>query len=213
MLLGPPGAGKGTQATLLSKHYGIPHVSTGEILRAEVSRGSALGNEARRFMDKGELVPTDIMLGIVRKRLAQPDSAAGVLLDGFPRSLPQAAGLEEIFAEREQPLRVLSLDVPAAEVVRRLSGRRTCRTCGAMYHLDFEPPAKAGVCDHDGGPLYQRDDDREEIVHARLEVYRKETEPLLDFYRRRGLLREVDGTGTSADVFQRVIQSIDGAAG
>lgn len=212
MLLGPPGAGKGTQATLLSKHFGIPHVSTGDILRAEVSRGSALGSEAKRFMDKGELVPDGVMLGIVRQRLAQPDSTGGVLLDGFPRSLPQAAGLEEIFAEREQPLRVVSLDVPAAEVVRRLSGRRTCRTCGAMYHLAFEPPAKAGVCDRDGGPLYQRDDDREEIIHARLEVYRKETEPLLDFYRRRSLLREVDGTGTSAEVFRRVIQSIDGAS-
>ncbi|MFM7735167.1 MAG: adenylate kinase [Alphaproteobacteria bacterium] len=211
VLLGPPGAGKGTQAALLAKHFAVPHVSTGEILRHEIDRGSDLGGRARQYMDKGELVPDQIMLGIIRERLSQADCTTGVLLDGFPRSLPQAAGLEEIFAPEHVPMRAVSLDVPSDEIVRRLSGRRTCRDCGAMFHVSLSPPKKPGICDLCGGELYQRDDDREAIIQARLEVYRKETEPLMAFYRERSVLRAVDGTGSSRDVFRRVVEELEGA--
>jgi adenylate kinase len=211
VLLGPPGAGKGTQATLLAKHFAVPHVSTGEILRHEIGRGSELGGRARQFMDKGELVPDQIMLGIIRERLSQEDCAPGVLLDGFPRSIPQAAGLEQIFSAKRVPMRAVSLDVPSDEIVRRLSGRRTCRSCGAMCHLAYSPPKRAGVCDRCGGELYQRDDDREDIIQARLDVYRKETEPLMAFYRERSVLRSVDGTGSSRDVFRRVVGELEEA--
>jgi len=211
VLLGPPGAGKGTQAALLAKHFAVPHVSTGEILRHEIGSGSELGGRARQFMDKGELVPDQIMLGIIRERLSQADCNPGVLLDGFPRSIPQAAGLEEIFAAERVPMRAVSLDVPSDEIVRRLSGRRTCRSCGAMFHVSLSPPAKDGVCDLCGGELYQRDDDREDIIQARLEVYRKETEPLMSFYRERRVLRSVNGTGSSREVFRRVVEELEGA--
>lgn len=210
VLLGPPGAGKGTQASLLAGHFAVPHVSTGEILRSEISNGTPLGVRAKQYMDRGELVPDHVMLGIIRERLAMPDCMPGVLLDGFPRSLPQASGLETILSSLpELPLRAVSLEVPAAEVVRRLAGRRTCSACGAMYHVAFEPSAVEGVCDRCGGSLYQRDDDREEIIHARLDVYHRATEPLLDFYRTRSVLRPVDGTGSTAQVFERVIGSIE----
>jgi adenylate kinase len=212
VLLGPPGAGKGTQAALLSNHFHVPHISTGDILRAETSRGTELGARAKECMDRGELVPDELMLGIIRERLKQPDAVSGFLLDGFPRSLAQARGLEEILAGNGIPLSVVSLEVPSEEVVRRLSGRRTCRSCGAMYHLDFEPSRTDGVCDRCGAELYQRADDREDIIEARLEVYRKETEPLLSFYRERGLLRSVDGTGSSGQVSERVLRAVDGAA-
>ncbi|MFM7140896.1 MAG: adenylate kinase [Alphaproteobacteria bacterium] len=211
VLLGPPGAGKGTQAALLAKHFAVPHVSTGEILRHEIDRGSDLGGRARQYMDKGELVPDQIMLGIIRERLSEADCTTGVLLDGFPRSLPQAVGLEVIFASEHVPMRAVSLDVPSDEIVRRLSGRRTCRDCGAMFHVSLSPPKKPGICDLCGGELYQRDDDREAIIQARLEVYRKETEPLMAFYRERSVLRAVDGTGSSRDVFRRVVEELEGA--
>jgi adenylate kinase len=197
---------------LLSRHLSVPHISTGDILRSHVSQGSELGRSAKTFMDRGELVPDEIMLGIIRERLFQPDTDKGFLLDGFPRSLPQARGLEDILAAEGPRLSVVSLDVPADEVVRRLSGRRTCRDCGAMYHVAFEPPAKPGACDRCGGELYQREDDREEIIKARLDVYRKETEPLLEFYRGRSVLREVDGTGSTSDVFGRITGALRGGA-
>lgn len=197
---------------MLSGHFAVPHISTGDILRAEVSRGSELGTRARQFMDKGELVPDPVMLGIVRERLSRPDCKNGFVLDGFPRSAAQAAGLEQIDALAAQPPAVVSLDVPAEEVIRRLSGRRTCRTCGAMFHETLEPPKKAGLCDRCGGALYQRADDREEIIRARLEVYRKETAPLLQYFQRRGVLREIDGTGSSGEVFQRVISALGNGA-
>jgi adenylate kinase len=197
---------------MLSGHFAVPHISTGDILRAEVSRGSELGTRAREFMDKGELVPDAVMLGIVRERLSRPDSQNGFVLDGFPRSAAQAAGLEQIDAIGSKMPRVVSLEVPAEEVVRRLSGRRTCKACGAMFHETLEPPKKAGVCDRCGGALYQRADDREEIIRARLDVYHKETEPLLRYFQRRGVLREVDGTGSSGEVFQRVISALGNGA-
>ena len=212
MLLGPPGAGKGTQAALLSEHFTVPHISTGAILRSEIAAASDLGLRAKALMDKGELVPDHVMLGIIRERLKAADCASGFLLDGFPRSVPQANGLEEILAASARKLGVVSLVVPPKEVVRRLAGRRTCRSCGAMFHVAFEPPAKTGVCDRCGGELYQRDDDREEIVEARLEVYRKATEPLLAFYRDRGLILDVDGIGSTGDVFGRVVSALEARA-
>lgn len=209
VLLGPPGAGKGTQADLLSARLNTPHISTGDMLRAEIARGSALGIRAKGFMDKGDLVPDDLMLGIVRQRLAASDCHRGFVLDGFPRSVPQAVSLDQICGNSSRgKLRALSLDVPTDELVRRLTERRTCRKCGAMYHLSFEPPARPGICDKCGGELYQREDDREEIITARLEVYRKETAPLIAFYRERSALVEVEGTGSTDQVFRRVIESL-----
>jgi adenylate kinase len=211
-LLGPPGAGKGTQAELLSARLGTPHISTGDILRGEIARESELGQRAKSFMDRGELVPDDLMLGIVRERLGAPDCLAGFVLDGFPRSVPQAAILDEICGNSTQGLRAVSLEVPTDELVRRLAERRTCRRCGAMYHLSFEPPARPGICDKCGGELYQRDDDREEIITARLQVYRQATEPLLAFYREREALLPVEGTGSTEQVFGRIVASLGIAA-
>lgn len=179
------------------------------MLRSQISQGTALGVRAKGFMDKGELVPDDLMLGIVRQRLAATDCFGGFILDGFPRSVPQAVSLDEICGNSTQAhLRALSLDVPTDELVRRLTERRTCRNCGAMFHLSFEPPKRPGICDKCGGELYQRDDDREEIITARLEVYRKETAPLLAFYRERSALVEVQGTGSTEQVFRRLVASL-----
>lgn len=209
VLLGPPGAGKGTQADLLSARLKTPHISTGDMLRLEISRGSALGMRARSFMDRGDLVPDDLMLGIVRQRLSAVDCQKGFVLDGFPRSVAQAVSLDAICGNSTHGLRAVSLEVPIDELVRRLTERRTCRSCGAMYHLSFEPPARPGICDKCGGELYQREDDREEIITARLEVYRKETEPLLVFYRDRSALVEIEGTGSTDQVFRRLVASIE----
>jgi len=208
VLLGPPGAGKGTQADLLSARLKMPHISTGDMLRSEISRGSALGMRAKGFMDKGDLVPDDLMLGIVRQRLGDADCRQGFVLDGFPRSVAQAVSLDAICGNATHGLRAVSLEVPMDELVRRLAERRTCRKCGAMFHLSFEPPARPGICDKCGGELYQREDDREEIITARLEVYRKETAPLLSFYRERQALIEVEGTGSTDQVFRRVVSSL-----
>ncbi len=212
VLLGPPGAGKGTQAELLSARLGTPHISTGDILRAEIARGTDLGRRAKAFMEKGELVPDDLMLGIVRERLGAPDCAAGFVLDGFPRSVPQAVSLDEMCGNSRRGLRAVSLEVPTEELVRRLAERRTCRQCGAMYHLSFEPPARPGICDKCGGELYQREDDREEIIIARLKVYREATEPLLEFYRERGALLTVEGTGSTEQVFGRILACLESRA-
>jgi adenylate kinase len=209
VLLGPPGAGKGTQADLLSARLKTPHISTGDMLRSEIARGSDLGVLAKGFMDKGDLVPDDLMLGIVRQRLAATDCHVGFVLDGFPRSVPQAFSLDQICGNSSHgKLRALSLEVPTDELIRRLTERRTCRQCGAMYHLSFEPPARPGICDKCHGELYQREDDREEIITARLEVYRKETAPLLAFYRERAALVEIEGTGSTEQVFRRVVESL-----
>jgi adenylate kinase len=178
------------------------------MLREEAQRGSALGLQAKEIMEKGELLPDDIMLGVVRQRLAAEDCASGFILDGFPRSVPQAEGLEGIVGGNGASVLALSLQVPFDEVVRRLGERRTCSRCGAMYHLTFEPPRAAGACNRCGGALYQREDDREAVIQARLAVYRRQTEPLLAFYRDRGALLEVDGTGASEDVFRALSQQI-----
>lgn len=209
VLLGPPGAGKGTQAEILSAKLGIPHISTGSILREEVSKGSALGAEAKRYMDRGELAPDGLILGIVQERLARDDCREGFLSDGFPRSVPQADGLDRICRDRGWEVQVVSLVVPVENVVERLSGRRTCRSCGALYHLVFDPPARPPTCDRCGGELFQRDDDREEVITARLDVYRRETAPLLEFYGRKGALIHVDGTGSARQVADRVSAGLE----
>jgi len=194
ILLGPPGAGKGTQAARLSALLGVPHVSTGDLLRAHLARGSELGQLARSYMDRGELVPDETVLKMLQERLAQTDCRAGCLLDGFPRTLPQGEALERMVAEQGWKVRVINLDVPDSALVERLTGRRLCRRDGShIHHLRYSPPRTPGRCDQCGGELYQRDDDHAEVVARRLEVYRAQTSPLLDFYRARGVLRALDG--------------------
>ncbi len=191
----------------MSKQLGIPHISTGDMLRDEVQRGSELGIKAKGLMDKGQLVPDEIMVGIVRDRIGGPDCARGFILDGFPRSLPQASGLESMGGDFP-PLLAVSLDVPLDEVVARLGQRRTCRTCKAMFHLTLNPPQAEGICDKCGGELYQREDDRKDVIQARLAVYKRETEPLLDFYRERNALLEVSGIGSADDVYGRLLDGL-----
>jgi adenylate kinase len=204
VLVGPPGAGKGTQAQFIAAHLAVPKISTGDIFRANVSQGTPLGKQAKEFMDAGDLVPDEITIGMVRDRLAEPDATRGFLLDGFPRTVPQAGRLDEILAEMDTKLDVvLELVVDADEVVRRLSGRRTCRNCGHIWHVDFDPPAEAGVCDNCGGELFQRDDDKPDTIRHRLEVYEEQTAPLIGYYATRGILVGIDATGPVDDVTER----------
>ena len=203
--MGTPGAGKGTQGALLASRYGACHVSTGDMLRDAARQGTPLGLEARRYMDDGHLVPDDLVTGIVADRLASSECGKGFLLDGFPRTVPQAEALGRLLEERGQPLdAVVLIAVPTDEVVRRLSGRRVCPSCGTMFHVALQPPATPGRCDRCGGALVQREDDREETIRHRLAVYTRETAPVLEHYRRAGLLHEVDGTGTREDVARHV---------
>ena len=209
ILLGPPGAGKGTQAKLLMDRFAIPQVSTGDMLRAAVKAGSRLGQEAKQYMDRGALVPDAVIIGLVRERLMQPDCGDGYILDGFPRTLAQAEALERTLAALRTSLdHVLSLEVPTEELVLRIAGRRTCKSCGAMYHVRFSPSHRDGQCDACGGPTYQRDDDQEETVRQRLTVYAEQTAPLISFYETRGLLRRVPGTGKIAEIFQRITAAV-----
>jgi adenylate kinase len=196
--LGPPGAGKGTQARELAREWGVPHIATGDILREAVAAGTPLGTLAKRHMDRGELVPDEVIAGVMAERLKQPDAAAGFLLDGFPRTEAQADFLEQKLKELDQPPleRVLFFDVPEPELLRRLTGRRVCRRCATSFHLVSAPPERAGVCDACGGELYQRDDDAEGAVRTRLDVYRRQTAPLLQYYRDRSLLTTVGGAGS-----------------
>lgn len=206
IMLGPPGAGKGTQAARIAEVYGIPHISTGDIFRANVSGGTELGRRAKEYMDRGDLVPDEVVIDMVGDRLAEADTVDGFNLDGFPRTVPQAQALEELLAERDTPIDVvLRLAVEEDEVVQRLTGRRTCTECGAVFHVTHQPPAEEGVCDECGGELTQRDDDREDVVRNRLDVYRKQTEPLEFFYWKRGLLRDVEAVGSVEDVTQRAL--------
>lgn len=205
VLMGPPGAGKGTQARMLAEDLGVAVVSTGDILREEVRRASALGKSAKAFMDKGALVPDELVVAMVRNRLCRDDCQRGFVLDGFPRTVEQAQALDAMLEERGEAIGLcVSISVPETELVRRLSGRRTCRVCGWMCHLLFDPPAKEGVCDRCGGELYQRNDDREEVIEERLSVYQKETAPVLSYYAHRGLLREIDGRGSREGVFASI---------
>ena len=197
ILIGPPGAGKGTQAAFLCSEYGLPHISTGDMFRAAVKNGTELGMVAKAYMDKGHLVPDKVTIGIVQERLAEPDTKHGFLLDGFPRTIVQAEGLKYALSKLGKVLTaVINIEVPEEELVRRLSGRLICRSCGATFHKSFNPPAQGGVCDKCGGELYQRTDDSEETVRNRLKVYREQTEPLIAYYRTTGCLATVDGTQT-----------------
>jgi len=201
IFLGPPGAGKGTQAQALASEWGVPHVATGDMLREAVAAKTTLGLEAKRHMDSGGLVPDDVVIGLVGERLAQPDAKAGVVLDGFPRTVAQAEALDALFARTGLSLdRVVFFDVSRSELLRRLTGRRVCRACGRTFHLVSAPPKVAGKCDACGGELYQRVDDSEATVGTRLDVYEKQTSPLLDYYRGKKLLSEIAGEGSVADV-------------
>ncbi|WP_460606775.1 adenylate kinase [Jatrophihabitans fulvus] len=210
VLVGPPGAGKGTQAEFIAEHFGIPKISTGDIFRANVSGGTELGQQAKKYMDAGDLVPDEVTNAMVRDRLAEPDAADGFLLDGFPRNVAQADVLAEILLEVGSPLSVvLDLDVDFEEVVKRLSGRRTCKKCSHVWHLEYDPPANEGVCDRCGGELYQRDDDKPETVRHRLEVYAQQTAPLIDYYRTAGLLVAIDALGAVEDVTERAVAALE----
>ena len=205
VIFGPPGSGKGTQAKLVSELYGIPHISTGDILREEVERGSELGRMAEGYISRGLLVPDEVVIGIVRQRLMREDCRPGFILDGFPRTLRQAEELDRILGELGWRLDVVvNLVVSEEEVLRRITLRRMCSVCGAIYHLESNPPKRPGVCDRCGGRLYQRDDDTEETVRKRLQVYRAQTEPILRYYRERGLVRDVDGNPPIEEVFEEV---------
>jgi len=196
VLLGAPGAGKGTQAERIVARYGLPHISTGDMLRAAVAQGTELGLAAKRSMDAGELVPDEVVVGIVRDRLADPDTGRGFLLDGFPRTLAQAERLDAMLAEEGRSItHVLLIEVPEDELVLRIAGRRSCTGCGKLYNVTFDPPREEGVCDVCGAPLFQRADDNEETVRNRLAVYRDQTAPLIDYYDAKGVLRKVSGGG------------------
>jgi adenylate kinase len=201
IFLGPPGAGKGTQASRIALELGVPHVATGDMLREAARKGTRLGLEAKRYMDRGALVPDEVVIGLAGERLGQADAARGWVLDGFPRTGPQAEALDSMLGRKGLEVdRVIFFRVADAELLRRVTGRRVCRQCGTVFHLAFNPPARAGRCDRCEGPLYQREDDAESAVAHRLEVYTKQTEPLLDYYRRRKTLAEVSGEGTVEQV-------------
>jgi adenylate kinase len=211
IFLGPPAAGKGTQARRLAAEHGIPHISTGDILRAAIREGTYLGREAKRYMDRGALVPDDVMIGIVRERLQRSDCVRGFILDGFPRTIPQAEALAGLLETMNAPLNfVVNMVVPVEEILRRMSGRFTCQNCGRMFNLMLHPPKTRGRCDCCGGVLIQRADDRLDTVHERLEVYRQSTQPLIEYYWEKGLLKTVDGTGTIDDIAKRVLEAVGG---
>jgi len=199
--LGPPGAGKGTQARDLAQEWGVLHLATGDMLREAVAAGSPLGREAKRYMDQGALVPDDVIIRMMAERLSVADAGRGFILDGFPRTTAQAEALSRLLKDLGQSLdTVVYFDVSEPELLRRLTGRLVCRACGHSYHLTFNPPKRAGVCDACGGELYQRDDDGEATVRNRLEVYRRQTAPLLDYYRQRNILTTVSGEGPVATI-------------
>jgi adenylate kinase len=205
VLLGPPGAGKGTQAKFLQEKFDACQISTGDILRKVVAEQTPLGKEAGQFINRGELVPDKVIVNLVAERLKEKDCENGFILDGFPRTIPQAESLDEILKQRQQGLNcVLCVEVPEREIIQRLAGRRTCRSCGALAHVVFNPPKKPGVCDRCGGELYQRDDDREETIANRLKVYERQTAPLVNYYHKRGVLREIDGIGTVDEIRARI---------
>jgi adenylate kinase len=211
LFLGPPGAGKGTQARELAREWGVPQVATGDMLREQMAAGTPLGREAKQFYDRGELVPDDVILRMVEDRFRQTDAANGFILDGFPRTIAQADGLGAMLQKSGQKLdTVVYFDVSEPELVRRLTGRRLCRKCQTVYHLVSAPPKVAGVCDRCGGELYQRDDDGEATVRNRLGVYERQTSPLLDYYRQRGLLRTVSGEGPVEKIRQSLRDAVGG---
>ncbi len=210
ILLGPPGAGKGTQAQRTVDRYRIPQISTGDILRSAVKEGTPLGVKAKGFMDQGKLVPDEIVIGIIEERLKATDCNPGFILDGFPRTIPQADALEPILAKLGKKIdHVINIEVDPEELVRRLTGRRTCKNCGAMFHVLFQPPEKEGMCDRCGGTLYQRADDNEEAIRTRLKEYEKQTSPLIQYYRGRKTLRSIQGVGGPDQIFEQIARVLD----
>ena len=209
VLVGPPGAGKGTQAEFIAAHLAVPKISTGDIFRANVASGTPLGQQAKRYMDAGQLVPDEVTINMVRERLAETDASDGFLLDGFPRTVPQATALDKLLADLGTGLDlVLELVVEDDEVIRRLSGRRTCRGCGKVWHVEFDPPTVGDICDRCGGELFQRDDDKAETIAERLRVYGRDTAPLIQYYGAQNRLVGIDATGPVEDVTERAIDAL-----
>ena len=209
ILLGPPGAGKGTQAVKIVGKYKVPHISTGDIFRENIKKGTELGKKAQEYISRGELVPDDLVCDIATDRLLKDDCKDGFLLDGFPRTVYQAEKLDEFLSEHEQKLdRVLNLNVGESELMKRLTGRRVCRACGASFHIVSIPPKKDGICDNCGGELFQRPDDNEETARNRIEVYRKETLPLVEYYRKAGNLADIDGGAGLDGTFKEIVSAL-----
>jgi len=209
IMLGPPGAGKGTQARMLVEKAGIPQISTGDMLRAAVKAGTPMGLKAKECMDGGKLVPDDVVIGIVKDRLAAADCAKGFILDGFPRTIPQAEALDGVLADMNKKIGyVVNVAVPESELLDRLTGRRTCKKCGAMYHIKFNSSKQDGVCDKCGGELYQRDDDKEETIMNRLKVYNDQTAPLIEYYKKQGVLVDIDGSKDIKDIFAEICAAL-----
>ena len=210
ILLGAPGAGKGTQAKMIAAKYQIPHISTGDIFRANIKNGTELGMEAKKYMDQGQLVPDELTVKILLDRVAQPDCSEGYVLDGFPRTIPQAEVLDSALEKLGDSIDfAVDVDVPDENIVRRMTGRRACLSCGATYHIEHIPPKQEGVCDTCGQPLVLRDDDKPETVLKRLKVYHEQTQPLIDFYTKKGVLRSVDGTVDMNDVFEAIVNVLE----
>jgi adenylate kinase len=210
MIMGPPGAGKGTQAEVLVKELGITHISTGDMFRAAIKEGTEMGRKAKEYMDQGQLVPDEVVVGMVRDRLSQPDCAKGFLLDGFPRTLAQAEALSNTLDQMGIKLDgVINIDVPRERLMARLTGRRVCKGCGASYHVMFNPPKSEGVCNTCGGELYQRSDDNEETVGNRLDVYEAQTQPLIDYYKERGLLLNINGDQEIDKVLKEIMAALN----
>ncbi len=214
VLVGPPGAGKGTQAVNLASHFAIPHISTGDIFRSNLKEGTPLGLEAKSYMDRGELVPDEVTNKMVKDRLSKDDVKPGFLLDGFPRNVVQADVLKAILEEKKSPIEAaLELVVDKNEIINRLSGRRTCKNCQRAFHIQYEKPAKDGLCDGCGGDLYQREDDKEEVIARRLEVYSEQTAPIIDFYARDGILISIPAMGAVDEVTKRAIDALAARSG
>lgn len=210
ILMGLPGAGKGTQASEIVKKYPIPHISTGDMFRKAIREETELGKKAKSFMDRGELVPDEVTVGIVKERLSEDDAKRGFLLDGFPRTIDQAEALNDIMSDLNREIEaVINIEVPEEELMNRLTGRRICEKCGTTYHLVFNPPKVEGVCDLDGGKLYQREDDNPETVSNRLKVNIKQSKPILEYYDQKGVLKNIDGAKDIDDVTSDVIQILD----
>ena len=210
VMLGAPGAGKGTQAAMVAEKYGIPHISTGDIFRANIQNNTALGMEAKKYMAQGLLVPDELTVKILLDRVAGEDCRGGYVLDGFPRTIPQAEVLDEALAKQGEKIDyAVDVDVPDENIVKRMSGRRACLKCGATYHIEHIPPKKEGVCDHCGEELVLRDDDRQETVMNRLKVYHEQTQPLIQYYTQKGVLKVVDGTKEMKDVFQMIVDILE----
>ena len=207
VMLGAPGAGKGTQAKMISEKYGVPHISTGDIFRANIKENTPLGQKAKEYMDKGLLVPDELVVDLVVDRLAQDDAKKGYVLDGFPRTIPQAEALDKALAELGQKMDyAIDVDVPDENIIHRMGGRRACVGCGATYHLEYAPTKVEGICDACGKELILRDDDKPETVKKRLNVYHEQTQPLIDYYTNAGILKTVDGTVDIDDVFQNIVE-------